>query len=523
MKQGTHAPIHPAFLIDGKPVLGSYGVGTLELLEKAHDIGMNVVMGGHKELNPETPEGQFCLEHGIKVMHHMTRFVYHGVCLGDEITPDQTEIPLLCRQGPSIPDSNVIVLDDEMIRYEEMKDGQLVGCERGWNGTEPATHREGMILFWPEECVPEVERWKDSPNLYGWYVLDDSPGDAQSALRGMYRCIRKHDTDMSHPVCAGFGDAGSVVNFGPEVCDVMVVYWYPVEPNRYMRESTSEEVQWILARARQIVPGVPFMGIYQAFDGTEAGTGQGRPTGEQVREQLEDFVRQGASGIIAFLGHHTTLPGWADMSDVGETVKNAHKEILDTGGLIVRPENEKMAERRTQPKGFWETPSSVPGYVPAWRIAAPFSVPEGQRLSATFGPDDGIDLDAVYEGADGPVRWRTWGTTGGVMGLSNLFAQRPDATAYAVCDVTSPAEQRVLMRVSTDNDSIVRINDEEVFRLDIEEGVERDKYSVEVTLPEGRSRVFIKCHNRTGGWGFFLRFTNLDGSPLDGLTFDPER
>ena len=523
MSQGTHMPLHKAFLVNGKPVLGSYGVDTLDLLEKAYDIGVNVIMAGHEELDPETDKGRFCLEHGIKVMHHMTSFVYHGVVLADQITPEQTEIPLAFRHAEAVPGSNVIVIDDETIRYSELKDCVLIGCERGADGTTPATHRENVILFWPEECAAEVERWKGSPNLYGWYVLDDSPGDAQSALRGMYRTIRKHDPDMSHPVCGGFGDAGAVLNFGPEVCDVMVVYWYPVEPKRYMRESTSEEVQWILAEARERVPGVAFMGIYQAFDGTVAGTGQGRPTGDQVREQMEDFVREGACGLIAFLGHHSTLPGWADMEDVGAAVRKVHAEILDTGGLVVRPENDAMRERRVQPKGHWEKPSATPGYPPAWRVAAPFDLPDDtQRLSAMFPPDEAVDLSATYDAPAGPVRWRTWETTGGVMGLSNLFTQRPHAMAYAVCDLVSPVEQRVMMRVSCDNDSIVHINGTEVFRLDVEEGVQRDKYGVEVTLPKGKSRVFVKCYNRTGGWAFFLRFTNLDGSPLEGLTFDPD-
>ncbi len=523
MSQGTHMPLHPAFPIDGKPVLGSYVVDTVEMLEQARNIGINMVMGGHEELDPSTPKGRFCQENGIKIAHHMTRFIYHGVRLGDEITAEQTEIPLVLKAAAPSLESHVIALDDELIRYDEVADGRLVGCERGWGGTTAAWHREDTILFWPEECAREVDEVKDSPNLYGWYVLDDSPGDARSALRAMYRTIREHDTDMSHPVCAGYGDAGSVLNFGPGICDVMVIYWYPAEPTRYMRESTSEEVQWILAKARERVPGVPFMGIFQSFDGTEAGTGQGVPTGDQLREQLEDFVREGASGLIAFLGHHDTLPGWADIPDLGQAVSEAYSEILETGGLVVRPETPRMAERRTQPTGHWSTPNHVPGYVPAWRVAAPFPVPNERRLAATFPPDEGVDLDAVYVGPDGPIRWRTWETTGGVMELSNLFGHAADATGYAVCDVTNPSERKAIMRVSTDNDSLVCIDGVEVYRFEEEEGVQRDKYAVEVTLPVGTFRLFVKCHNRTGGWGFFLRFADTDGAPLEGLTFDPER
>ena len=38
---------------------------------------------------------------------------------------------------------------------------------------------------------------------------------------------------------------------------------------------------------------------------------------------------------------------------------------------------------------------------------------------------------------------------------------------------------------------------------------------------EGETRIFVKIANRSGQWGFFMRFTDADGNPLDGLTFEP--
>jgi hypothetical protein len=214
-----------------------------------------------------------------------------------------------------------------------------------------------------------------------------------------------------------------------------------------------------------------------------------------------------------------------DTPALEQPIAEAYTEIRRTGGLAVRQETPLMAQRRTQPTGFWTTPVSVPGYVPAWRVAAPFSVPEGQMLDAMFPPDSEIDLAAIYEGAFGQIRWRTWETTGGEMELSNLFNRRliVHKTGYAVCDVQNPAERHVLMAVSSDDDILVKINGAEVYRFEGSGGITRDKYSVPVTLPKGRFRVFVKCHNREGGWGFFLRFTELDGRPLEGLAFDPER
>ena len=32
----------------------------------------------------------------------------------------------------------------------------------------------------------------------------------------------------------------------------------------------------------------------------------------------------------------------------------------------------------------------------------------------------------------------------------------------------------------------------------------------------------LKVYNYDGQWGFFMRFTDLDGKPLEGLSFLPE-
>jgi hypothetical protein len=420
--------------------------------------------------------------------------------------------------------SHVIQLDDEVIIYEEMTETGLVHCRRGCNGTTPAIHQEGVILLWPEVCAAAVEEIKDSPNLFGYYLLDDSPGDAVSALRGLYQIIRKVDPDLSRPVCAGFGDAGSIANFAPGVCDIMLFYWYPVSSTSYHREQTSSEVQRMLSEARERVPGIPFVGIYQAFDGIEAQTGQGVPTPEQLREQMEDFVREGASGLISFLCYVKSLPGWATIEGLAPVIQEVNEEIRATGALHVRPETEAMKQNRIQPTGYWKTPQPLPGVVPAWNVLGPFADVNGEKLDAVYPPDEGVDENAVYPVKFGSARWRVWETKGGILGLSNIYgaAYVGDCTAYMFCNVTSPVTQTVQMRICSDDDALVKMNGKQVYRFDGSRGIEYDKDIVPLTLPEGKSRILVKVHNRKRSmWGLFMRFTDSHGQPLKGLEFSP--
>ena len=90
-----------------------------------------------------------------------------------------TRVPAGCTATPKgqLPTDTVAVT---ALVAVSMTDTELLNCRRGSDGTKPASHREGVILFWPEACAAEVARVKNSPNLYGYYVLDDSPGDAVS-------------------------------------------------------------------------------------------------------------------------------------------------------------------------------------------------------------------------------------------------------------------------------------------------------------------------------------------------------
>lgn len=514
--------LHSMYAVDGSPLLGTYTASTLKDLALAKKVGMNVVIGGNEMLDPETPVGRFLYDNKIKVLHHLTRHIYGMPKLGDTIDPGQTEIPLSNPSSRSLPSPGVIQVEGELIRYEEFEGVLLKGCERGFNGTEPAPHYEGIFLFMPEECAREVEEVKDSPNLLGYYVLDDSPGDALSALKGMYGTIWRVDGGANHHVvCAGYGSPGSLCNFAPGVCDIMLIYWYPVSNEGYDRYMISHQVQWMLTTARSRVPGIPFIGVYQAF----WGDGAVRPSPQQIREQAEDFVREGTSGLIAFACRiKPPWGGWADSEPIQEEMKKIHEEILTTGGLEVSPQPDGMARDRIQPIGFWEKPGEIEGIIPAWHVIGPFDDPEQGMLSRVCPPEKEINLGATYEGKSGPIHWIKRTTQSGSVGLGEIFGDQratANSVAYGTCTVTSSRDQKVVLSLGSDDDIMVWLGGKEVWRHEGIRGVKRNDDLVPVTLPAGSTRILVKVCNRKGMWGFFARFVDLNGQPLKGLKFSP--
>src|SRR5690606_7405842 len=182
------------------------------------------------------------------------------------------------------------------------------------------------------------------------------------------------------------------------------------------------------------------------------------------------------------------LPGWGDEPALAAAIREANEEIRATGALKVRPETEAMVRNRLELTGSTEDPKSVSGAVPAWRIVGPFEDTDERGLDAAFPPDADSDFDAVYPVKFGRAGWRVRPTTCGVVSFTAVYGPHTElhnTVAYAACEVTSPVEQTVQMRLHTDDDAWVRLNDEEVYRFEGTRGLDYDKDAVTVTLPAG--------------------------------------
>jgi len=145
-----------------------------------------------------------------------------------------------------------------------------------------------------------VYRFKDSPLTAGYWIKDDDctfVGDEAVALVGLYNIIREIDTNPTHLIVPGFGDAGSVYrNYAHGCADLMGFYPYPA----YSR-GPAKEVPDMLRTVRERTPsGVtppPFMGIYQDF-----ATPPIRPVlpVSNVVAQVKAYMDNGAAGVAGF-------------------------------------------------------------------------------------------------------------------------------------------------------------------------------------------------------------------------------
>lgn len=232
--------VPPTPRIDGKPIFGSFNVWSLEDLHHVQDLGMNLIHDYHHEiqmqqLDPRSPMGRALYERGTKVLFNLLHHVRRG---------------------------------------------NVFGCD-------------------VEAATKDILAARGSPNLWGYWVLDDMEGDEKQAAKDLYQLVKQ--LDPRHTVVAGFGGTDSLVNFDKGMCDLVAFYPYPIFAGRYHRRYVSHTLEVGLRVLHERSPGMPFIGLVQTFvqPMNEYGA-RVKPTPRQVREQAQDYLRAGAVGLMNY-------------------------------------------------------------------------------------------------------------------------------------------------------------------------------------------------------------------------------
>lgn len=156
-----------------------------------------------------------------------------------------------------------------------------------------------------------------------------------------------------------------------------------------------------------------------------------------------------------------------------------------------------------------------------WYILGPFDNAGGMELDTPHQPEENVDIEAEYEGLEGVIKWEKWAdeTRDGFVDFQYMFEPDEWVIAYAWMTVTSATTQDAQLRVGSDDDVKVWINGEEVLRREEGRAAQPDQDIVSVTLNEGENQVLVKVCNREMAWGFYLRFTDDNGKPLQDLEY----
>lgn len=345
----------PDLTVHGKAPVGAFGVNTLEHVEGAAKLGMTLIYSysssaAKKQLDLQDPVGQAVQKHGMQVMYPLCgRFTQ--VRLAQALTPADTTVPVRGEDPGSamvFPETGYLMIEGERIGYTGRTAEAFTGCTRGAGGTKAAAHDAGLLLCNSEALRQEIIAVKDSPNLWGYWLVDDNRPQEIDSLREMSRIIRLTDRNEAgepnpHIIVIGIGGSSAMANFEPGIGDALGVYPYPYHKGK-LNQTTRKQMRFIMTLARSQQPDIGLIGIYQAFALGTSPNWKEMPTPEQVREDMLSFFEWGAAGVLAFIYH------WDGPNKEPQGL-DAYPEVAEMIGRTNREVLEGKVERRVPPVG----------------------------------------------------------------------------------------------------------------------------------------------------------------------------
>jgi len=164
------------------------------------------------------------------------------------------------------------------------------------------------------------------------------------------------------------------------------------------------------------------------------------------------------------------------------------------------------------------------GFIRHWLLLGAWDNELARCLPTEEGllPDEGDLQPEPYQVNDNK-EWLAHSDRDAYIDLNGVFPYNQQFEAYAFAHVRAPAAQRALLAVGSDDGMRTWLNGEAVMESADCRGAQPDQNVVEVDLLEGWNRLLIRVKDLGGGWGFYARFLNEDGSPVRGLSVQHTR
>lgn len=149
-------------------------------------------------------------------------------------------------------------------------------------------------------------------------------------------------------------------------------------------------------------------------------------------------------------------------------------------------------------------------YIDTWYVIGPFPNERRRALDTKFGPEAGVDLDAVYVGKDGvEVIWDYL--------VSPTLKVEPARVAtygiyYAYTEIYSDVEKDVWIATGTDDHGKLWINNEHIWTSGSQpKPFKADEHVQQVHLKRGFNEILVRCENAGGTMGWCLLFCATGG------------
>jgi HEAT repeat protein len=156
------------------------------------------------------------------------------------------------------------------------------------------------------------------------------------------------------------------------------------------------------------------------------------------------------------------------------------------------------------------------GHVTTWWMIGPFDCRDWKHAEQPRFPEREIHLDRVYRVAERPLRWRLVRSRHpkGWVHCKALFKPDTRVLVYAYTELASQAGRDIEVHLGRDDGLTLWLNGERLYREHGGHGIDARDFVVQARLVAGINRFLVKSSQGGGDWGFYVRLTDRDGTPL---------
>ncbi|MFH1740123.1 MAG: DUF4838 domain-containing protein, partial [bacterium] len=155
------------------------------------------------------------------------------------------------------------------------------------------------------------------------------------------------------------------------------------------------------------------------------------------------------------------------------------------------------------------------GLVTTWNAIGPFDNVNRRGHDSIYPPELKIDLDATYNGMEGPVKWKVISTPEdeGYVNLLDHFSPNEFVTVYALNYLHVDRDVDVQLRIGSNDTLKVWLGGEQVWEFGSGRPAKLDEDIIPVHLKAGCTPVLLKISQLGLNWGFYFRVTDTEGTP----------
>jgi hypothetical protein len=160
------------------------------------------------------------------------------------------------------------------------------------------------------------------------------------------------------------------------------------------------------------------------------------------------------------------------------------------------------------------------GFIRRWWFLGPFNnrYVEGRwvGIDDPMPAEQTVNLGAAYTGKEGRLLgWKRETSPTSFIDLSKQLEAYDGAVAYAYTHLMVPQSGDYLVKIGSDDGFRLWIDSKLVGRIPIQSrGCSADSDMIPLHLDAGLHPILLKVDQWGGGWGFMMRITRADGTPV---------